>query len=183
MSGDDRYAVASMAGAAERRNRPRALVLLGMVAFAVACLYFLLGFRSYSEADRARARAAADYQRLARLAEDYAFYTGLSERQTAAGVFCPPEPRLLSTIRNIAVASGIESLPIQDESTEQRGGLTRRRLRYVGVSDASAADLLTFVDRVASEVSCVRVYRLSLRPVRQTSWQMEVGFERLELSE
>lgn len=180
---DDRYAIAAMAAAAERANRPRAFVMIGMLIFAVACFYFLLGFRAYDDASRTRARSAAEYQRLANIAEEYQFFKQVGAEQTAAGLYCAPDPRLASTIRNIAVRVGIESPPIQDEATEQRDGVTRRRLRYVGVSDPSIEELLEFVDRVRTEVPCVRVYRLSIRPVRGTSWQMEVGFERLELAQ
>ncbi|MAY74831.1 MAG: hypothetical protein CMJ31_09005, partial [Phycisphaerae bacterium] len=180
LSDEDRFAIASAAEASARANRPRSLVLLAMVIFAGSCFYFLLGFKTYRDAEGSMRRAKATYGQLDRLAEEYAFNLRLNASPEVMSVYCDPDPRLVSTMRNIATSSGISDPPLPDESTEQREGVTRRRLRYVNVNDPSIEELLTFVDRVRNEVPCMRVFRTKIEPVRGQSWRMEVGFERLE---
>jgi len=173
---DDRFAVAAAADAAARGNRPRLLVLLAGVVVAASTLFLLTAFTSYRAAKGELEAGRAQLERVRELAVEHRRWQLAAEAGAGGEIVCDPNPALISTIRNKAIALGLDP-DLPDDRSEERGGIRERTLQYE-LTSTSLEDLLTFVERVRDDIGCMSVYKLDLTP-RRTAWEMEVGFKRL----
>ncbi len=180
---DQREEFADAALAAERRNRSRGLVVLGVVAMVIglSALGWAWSVRSgaASELDRERSRL----ERVRSLAVGFE----AMERRAADGRLAVQrrDPRMFSTIKQAAVEAGLENapeIPNRDPQTTRDGGVTERRIEYNNVRSDSIGPLIEWVDLACHRVPGLTVYEIVLEP-RGQQWFLSVTFIRWEREE
>lgn len=179
MTEDERYDGALAATGAERRNRPRHLVVLGVLALVVALL--ALGWAWTS---RASAREALGSRRreLAQIRSLGAELTALRAQRTFRSdeedLFRTPTD-MLSRLKDLAAEAGLESsppVPVEREVNLQAG--SRREWPY-SVTDASLDALLGWVRLAGERIPGTFAQTIELRPAG-SRWRLDVTFARYE---
>lgn len=181
LSDQDRLQMLRHAGAAERRNSPRSLVVLAILVLLVAGVYAALGWSSRQGTLRSL-RAAQGSQGLVQiqLSELDALRAPDADRE---GVVV--HPRMASPVALLERAAQAAEFPepkYDSERIETDAGDSHRRIfRFKEIRSASAEDVLRWVDRVERDIPGMRVYSMDLRVGEgKRGWDVTVQFSRLE---
>jgi len=178
-----RFALAAEGARAERRNRPRHLVLMAGVLLSIAIAYLMT---SWSAAGAARERAASARS----TAQDALLTAARLQRvmQAEAGDGGPqasePASLVLSSVELAGTKAGLAN-PVPPPATQiplKPQGLGTQQLRWsYAVSDASLTALLAWVEGAAADVPGLEVHALTLTPEPQNNrWGLKVTFARWE---
>lgn len=178
---ESRFDLSAFAADAERRNRPKQIVVLGIVLLVAA-----LGFTGYAAMQYRSANVAADRARVqstatARVVTEI---RALQNRtQTTGAVARKPDPNFLSTVQRLARESGVTAdiavpRPAEDKMPN-RTDIVRNRWRYQNISDENPEDLLKWMLAVRDAYPGTTIDELSLTP-RGSTFRMSVSFARWE---
>lgn len=147
------------AAGAERRNRPRVLVVLAVLLIIGAGIYAATQFsaRSAAVADLVRQR-----ERVAVIDRLSAEIQVLRERESQQGV--DPDPRVAATLERLADEAGFKRTgPISDAESSRSG--TMRQKKYTArAANQDPVALLRWLQRAEAEVRGLEIARLSIRP-------------------
>jgi len=180
---DARFALAAEGARAERRNRPRHLVLMAGLLLSIAIAFLMT---SWSAAAAARERAASARS----TAEDALLTAARLQRvmQADAGGGGPrasePASLVLSSVELAGTKAGLRNPvpPPPPPATSRRQGLGTEQLRWTyAVNDESLPALLAWVEQAAADVPGLEVHALTLTPEPQNNrWGLKVTFARWE---
>jgi len=181
LSDQDRLAMMRQAGAAERRNSPRMLVVLAVIVLLVAGVYAGLGWmgrqsslRSLRSAQFSQDRVQAQLDELRRLRSPEASQGGVQVWD-----------RLVSPVALLERAAQNAEFPdpnYDSERSESDTGETHRRIfRFKEIRGVSAVDVLRWANAVERDIDGMRVYSMDFRaPANKRGWDVTVQFSRLE---
>lgn len=180
LSPDERYELAARASAAERRNRPTMLVVLGLIVVMLASVFLAWSLFKRSSSterlDRTRNELRTIMTEIATIEQLRAEGAASDD----AGAFAPI-PNLLSDIEGLSGRAGIARILAPRESTDSVRGAARHKYAYNGVKDESLENLLEWVRLVRDEVPGMRVFSIKINPDRRdNAWNMDVTFSRFE---
>lgn len=174
---DDRDELATAALVAERRNRPRGIVILCGIVAAIAVVVLL-----WSTVSVFRTRSAQSKQ-LGYLKQTQSLVATLeglrSSGQNNGRPDVEPLLNLLTTIEGLAVGAGLKKPNIPNRSLEGRGAIQEVRLRYDQIRENDIAKVMTWIDSVVSDIPGVFVHQLKIDPDGNT-WKIDVTFSRWE---
>lgn len=181
LSDETRLRMLRAAEGAERRNRPRWMPRLGLLAVLIALLYAGLGWFERGRAlDQLRAARSSDagltlvLEEIERLRE--------TPNQGGPRVYEPlAGPQ--TSMEAAAVAVGLDApAPPTLNSAEVTPGIDRKIYFYKDVRHSSAETLFEWLVEVERTIEGMRVHELDLKTVGETGWLMDVRFSRLETS-
>ncbi len=175
---DDRDELATAALVAERRNRPRGLVILCGIVAAITVVVLL-----WSTVSVFRARSAQSDQ-LGYLTQTQSLVATLQSLRSSGqnnGLEDPfePLPNLLTTIEDLAVGAGLVKPNLPTRTREGRGSIREVRRKYRQFRENDIAKVLTWIDSVVSDIPGVFIHQLKIDPVENT-WIIDVTFSRWE---
>lgn len=176
LSEEDRYELAAAANAAERSNRPLALLVFAIVLVGASFLFML-----FSMGSRAAASTDVANQRL-RLSEVQRYAAQIESLRARAdeggpGAGATPIPNILSSFRQYGLEAGIDpGLP--DESREVQPGM--QRLEYAfDIKSPDLAPALRFIRLAQDRIPGLETRQIRVRPLAN-DWHVEVTFSRWE---
>jgi hypothetical protein len=171
---------------AERANRPRWMVRLGLVLVLGAVVYAGLSWMAFRGAvSGLRSTQAGDFALRGTLAE-IGSMSGAPDPD--AVVAHDPIPNPQTIMEQQAVMVGLDR-PAPPRIGDDRvgGGISRKTFRYTSVASPSAGALLEWLLGVERAIPGMEVRGLDLRPragrgagVAPTGWELDVEFARLE---
>lgn len=172
------------AGAAERANRPKALLYGAIALLAVACIYTLAGVsaRQSSINSVAKARKASN-EIIGLVNEVKRLQKSLAERGLE------PNPRIGAELEHLASLSGAQITgPVTDSQVRESAVQGMAPRGYKARFDSQDPDhLLRFLNATidAQETAGVGIYNLEMTPGRpdatgQVNWNLTVDFIRQE---
>lgn len=177
LSEDARYELAGAAAAAERRNRPTALLVAALLVLAIGAGALVSSLSARASAGRAMRLEQTREEQVVRLAAQ--FDSIERQRQDSGTDTFAPIPDLLSRIETAARDAGLSDRPpIPGQRSERSEDLTRRDYTYT-MRDASLDRLLRWVELSTQTVPGLQVSSIELRPEQRT-WQVTVTFSRWE---
>jgi hypothetical protein len=182
VSAEDRLSLALAAEARERRNRPRAAVVLCGVLLAGAAVYQGVGAASYGASRRAQER---DVARAGELAGEVARLRHLREQAAVGAQPAGGGITRVSEITALATRAGMRAPPNppSERVTRQGPGGQLKTITYARVADPSLAALLKWVDTAAAQIDGLRIDTITIAPdERNRQWMLDVWFERWERS-
>lgn len=181
LSADERDELAAAAMVAERRNRPRGLVVASAVATGLALLLLAWGgvrlLAAQAALERQRsilvdARAAA-----AELAAVRAFLQSPAHEDVYAPMFDIPE-----RVQRLATQAGLGTLRSPEERAvgQARAGTNVRLNTWqYSVQRDSMEPVLEWIDRARTEIPGLAVRSITIRP-GGNQWNVDVTFSRWE---
>lgn len=179
---ETRLEASTAAGRAERRNRPKHLLLL-----AFALLVFAAGLLGWSVL--ARARAAATLREERALAEKVRDITAqFNELKTDSEQSSTSRPKFGESIFNrpsrfqeLAASAGLKNtgfVPQRKTADPAVNGVQRRRLEFE-LKDESLDALLNWMKMAVEDIPGLEVFSVRLRP-EANQWALNVEFSRWE---
>lgn len=183
-AGERREHLAASAAMAERRNRPRHLLILAMVLLLVSCLMLLWSMSSRNAASTDLSNATAEAQRVQNLISEWKSLKA-SSADTSKMKLNEPLTTFYSKIESAATRSGVKeripSAQAQSETRDARSGAVQKRIRYQRVSDPDLGALVRWIQAACEDVPGLEVYSLKVQPLTaQGLWQIDVTFSRWE---
>lgn len=181
LSDQDRLMMLRQAGAAERRNTPRSLVVLAALALLASGVYAGLGWTGRQGTLRSL-RSAQDSQRLVRQQLDELDSLRSPEADGGGVVVYDRLDRPVTLLEQAAQNAEIPAPTYDSERIETDTGDSHRRIfRYREIRSASVEGVLRWVDRVEKTIPGMRVYSMDLRVGEgRRGWDVTVQFSRLE---
>ncbi len=177
LSEDARFELAGAAAAAERRNRPTALLVAALLVLAIGAGALVSSLGARASAGRAMRLEQTREEQVVRLAAQFEAID--RQRQDSGADTFAPIPDVLSRIETAARDAGLaDRPPIPRQSSERSEDLTKRDYAYT-MRDASLDKLLKWVELSTQTVPGLRVSSIELRPEQRT-WQVTVTFSRWE---
>ncbi len=181
LDADLRFERAAAAASAERRNRPRSLIVVAGAALAVACGALGLAGLRWNAARAAMTRAEREVKVVRELGEEYVALRARAERRPSGEEPGEPIPNLLSRMEALGVSAGLERpLRLPRTSTTQRANGTQTVRYPYTIEDVSLENVLRFVETATREFDRMRVAEIKVRPSGTTGWSVDVEFERWE---
>lgn len=177
-----RFSTAAAAARAERRNRPRHLLLL-----AVALLVFCTGLLAWSGIARARAASAFAEardraQQIVTKVDELRFLQAEADSAGAAATEGESIHNRLSRFQELGEQARLKNPPsVPQAKTADRtssGGYTQRRLTYV-VRDESLDNLLAWMRLAIEDIHGLEIQSVRLIP-EANLWSLNVVFSRAE---
>lgn len=179
LSAEERDEVAAVASAAERSNRPVALVVLAGLVFVIACAVLGVSATRQAAASAEVDRREAELEEMRGLVIEYFANEGSGDE---IDDLPPTGQGILSRIEELARDAGIEGdLGLAGAGTDRvTDGVVLARGTY-SLRHDNLTEIMDWVGRVERSIQGVQVRRLSLRPQpRNSTWQFEIRFERYE---
>lgn len=176
LSADDRYELATAAQSAERRNRPRHLVIVALAVLVVGLAMLLAGVVKRGAAASSTARQQAQLERIGALASEIIARRELEAERSEGG----GEGQIRdSRVRELAVRAGMSAEPpLANVRADPDANGVRRRYRYT-VRDDALAPMLEWVRLILTEYRGAWVHEITIKPVAR-QWSLEVVIARWE---
>lgn len=174
-----RLDLARRAATADRRNRPRRLVLGALLLLLAAAVALLAALGDRDEARTYLASESARATRVASLLTRWEQLEQAGDDPGHAALLSAPDPYLQSGFAERATRAGLRGVPTAPENARTVGSVRRLDYRFTGVTDDNAETLLTWVDLCAREIPGLWVSALTLRRQGQ-SIALEVTFTKFE---
>lgn len=171
---------------AERANRPRWMVRLGLALVLGAMVYSGLSWTAFRGAvSGLRSTQAADFSLRGTLSEIRSLSAAPEQ---GAVVAYDPIPNPQTIMEQQAVMAGLDRPSPPRIGDDRVGGqISRKTFRYSTVTSSSAASLLEWLLGVERAIPGMEVRGLDLRPQTgrgtggsPTGWELDVEFARLE---
>lgn len=181
-SEDDRYEIAMVAAASERRNRPKNLIMIPVGLFVVASL--VLAFALYS-VESGRVKLDQQEYRYNELVKRVVQIKELEQ----AGLDKPgsgnlePVADFLSRAEGYAREAGIDPVPLPQPRRDRQRGFVRVRYSYTGVTNQDLTKLFDWLRITQDRIPGTHIYALTLKPAGVRGWTMDVQFARWERGE
>lgn len=187
MTRDDRDALAMAAGAAERRNRPRMMIVLGAVVLVVGAGVLGTGLMQVGSADGALSASRSQLRRMKTMEREIVALTERAE-ETGTGDTFRRIGDLETRIQGLAELRGMAEPEFLDRREADRNiqpGMQRVELRY-RAQDLDFGKIVGWlVDATLdpnTRIPGLEVKALRLNP-RDNVWAVEVTFSRWERQE
>ncbi len=183
LNDDERYEIALVAAASERRNRPKNLILIPLALFIIASL--VLAYALYS-VESGKLRLEDNQFRYDRLVQGV---VQIKELEAAGAQEDGPDglapiSDFLSRVEGYARDAGLESkLSIPVPRRDRSRGLVRVRHVYTKITDPSLEHLLRWVELTQEKIPGLFVLSLTLKPAGNRGWSMDITFARWERGE
>jgi len=180
---DDRYEIAMVAAASERRNRPKNLIMIPVALFVIASL--VLAFSLYS-VESGRVKLRQQEFRYNELVQRVVQIKELEQqgRESVGANDLEPIPDFLSRAEGYAREARLDPVPVVPQRRQDRSrGLVRVRYVYTNVTNQSLGKLLDWLRITQDSVPGVFVPNLTLKPAGAKGWTMDVTFARWERGE
>lgn len=180
---DDRYDIAMVAAASERRNRPKNLILIPVGLFVIASLVLAYGLFSV---ESGRVRLEQQERRYNDLVQRVVQISELEQtgQDGAAENDLEPIRDFLSRAEGYARQANLDPVPVVPQRRQDRSrGLLRVRYVYTNVTNVSLTKLLDWIRITQDSVPGVFVPNLTLKPAGTRGWTMDVTFARWERGE
>lgn len=175
-----RFEMTMRAAGRERRNRPRALLVLAGAALVVGGLAALTGVG-------ARSRAASAFQEQletsAKAESLLAEYARLKQTEQVGSDEAHRElPFLLTRVEDAALRAGLQNKPAPPtQQSTDLGAVVVRKYVYQNVRSEKLEPLIQWLRQATQDVPGLEVYQItSLRP-EPNAWTMAVVFRRWEV--
>jgi len=181
---DPMLEAAAMAAAAERRNRPMALIFLATAALVAAGIYATMGAVSAAEAATAADVRVRRYEQVERLAQQIERIRTDPGRAEKLETF-KPDPFLRTKLNQ--VAADLELSNQFQIGADRREGLSldsqmRRVVIEVTLNSVSAETGMRWIDNAVREVQGLEVATVELTPTPR-GWNFKVRLGRWEISQ
>ena len=174
-----------LAMAAERANRPTAIVVFSAVLLLAACAFLMWSAGGVSAAEQRLERASSEAAAVNDIAQRIELLRDQGEQPESQDAKYRPVSNLLSTISAASDRVGLSSrpriTPLRDD--EQFDGALVRRNIAGRVSGEQIGDALRWVETVVAQVDGLYVSQFKVTPSRTTGWNIEVRFSRWELKQ
>lgn len=187
MTRDDRDALAMAAGAAERRNRPRMMIVLGAVVLVVGAGVLGTGLAQVGSADGALSASRSQLRRMKTMEREIVALTERAEETGADDAFRRIGD-LETRIQGLAELRGMSEPEFLDRREADRNlqpGMQRVELRYRAQDLEFGRVIGWLVDATLdpnTRIPGLEVKALRLNP-RENVWAVEVTFSRWERQE
>lgn len=179
LSDDDRYALAALAEAGTRANRPGHLIAIAALALVATLVVAGVAWRSDARAARLERNAARDLTTLRASAERL----GELESRVATSPEVDrnrPIPDVLSRLGSLAREAGLDPVPpIPAQSADVGNNARRLNYAYSNLRTPSLDALLRWVNLCTERIPGMHVRVLIVRPT-PTIWSVDVTFARYE---
>ena len=174
-----RSQLAAQAAAQAERNKPKLVLVIGVLVLLAGVVYLLVGRSALGSALADRRREVGSYSTVqmqqVRLEQFIGGQTGGDDPYRKV-------PNFTSLAESAAKSVGLTPLPTLNSQQETReGDLTLRTYQYDRVISRDLEALLGWVAQVEKMVPGVEISRLELSPSR-TQWQLSITFVKPELS-
>ena len=174
-----RSQLAAQAAAQAERNKPKLVLVIGVLVLLAGVIYLFVGRSVLGSALGERRREVGSYStvQMQQVRLDQ-FMSGQSSGERPF----VPVPNFTTLAENAARSVGLMPLPTLNSQQEMReGDLTLRTYQYDRVISRDLEALLGWVAQVEKMVPGVEISRLELSPSR-TQWQLSITFVKPELS-
>ncbi len=175
--------LAALAGAAERANRPTAVVLFCAILLLGATIFALWSGRQASAAERTYVSAATQLSRARAAADEIKRINAARQSGATQTSVFDPEPRLLSSISNALPADKIQSTDLRFEQNKEEvpgSPLVRQVVTCRSLRKLELDPVLEWTGRALEAVPGLHIIHFSLKPTRE-GWEITVKFARWEL--
>jgi type II secretory pathway component PulM len=174
-----------LAMAAERANRPTAIVVFSGLLLFAAVVFLFWSAKGVSAAEARLRRATNEAVEVQRVAAEITRMRDAGTQSTGEEAKYRPIPTLLSSISASADQSGFSTRPQiipERDDVQLDGALTKKRIRAT-VSGQEIGDVLRWVETVLRQVDGLYVSQFKVTPNRTTGWNIELRFSRWELKQ
>ncbi len=166
----------------ERANRPRALVVVAVLALVLALIGVVWGLSSRRSSMRELRAAQADQVQVDQMLKEWEALDRQEHEGGPGGMsgLGKPIDGLYSKMEQLAVRAGIKDKPQPPRPLENnRPPLKIIEYNYTGVRDPSLKALLEWPRLAVAEIPGMEVYGLKLKP-DPNNWTLDVTFRRWE---
>lgn len=181
VSDQDRLMMQRRAQSAERRNRPRVLVVGAVFLCLVGGIYAAYG---YSQRASALERYKSARLTQVNVQNQLERYQELSNPQSAGDGPVIHERMVspISRLQQAAQNAEIEAPVFESERSEEDTGSVHRRIfRFNTFTVPDASDVVRWAQRVESEIEGMRVHSLEMSAKSdKRGWGVDISFSRLE---
>ncbi len=177
LSPEDRDELATAAAIAERRNRPRGLVIFSGIVAGIALIALIWSALSLNAAQGAQDKQLELLTKTQSLA---ARWEGVQSAGQGDGsdIFVPyPSPR--TKIEELATAAGIDKPALPDRSLEGQGTIKMVQFKYNNIRENDIAKVMRWIESVVQEIPGMFVEQLRIDP-QPNNWNVSVTFSRWE---
>ncbi|MFG0306208.1 MAG: hypothetical protein ACF8Q5_08350 [Phycisphaerales bacterium JB040] len=189
---EDRDDLASAAAAADRRNRPTGLIVLGGIVLLVGVVLVVAALISLARARGTWSTQIGRIQQAGALAAEYQALQSAASDTDNIRVH-DPVPTMISDLAGLAQRSGVEvGIPDTGYRPLTTPGARTAVFSYDNISDDSLSEILDWIDRTVTTVPGMRAEEITLRltsPIArgrtpsqtpEQQWRMDVAFARTE---
>lgn len=175
LTDDDRFDLQFAASATERRNQPRALVLIAGVVLTTTLLAVVLGNGALSKAESSIRRESAREAELKRLITQLE-----SDDESTQTLVYPPDPRAKLKIKEATQNAGIANVTSEPTSTPRPlpDGIEHIDYAYRGLASHSIESLFLAVKASLGAVEGLHVKEIKLTP-SDKGWTMDITYTRM----
>jgi hypothetical protein len=180
LTDDERYDLAMVAAASERRNRPKNLIVVPLLLFVIASIMLIYGIFTL---ESGRVKLQSQESRVNKLVNNVVILKELEQTGDAPGVegILDPITDFLTRAETYATDAGLGKAPALPATRRDRfPGFVRVRQVYTNVVDPSLPALLQWVKITQDEIPGLFVYSLALKPAGDRGWTLDVTFARWE---
>jgi type II secretory pathway component PulM len=174
-----------LAMAAERANRPTAIVVFSGALLAASLVFLFWSAKGVNAAEARLRRATNEAIEVQRVAAEITRMRDAGTQSTGEEAKYRPIPTLLSSISASADQAGLSTRPQitpQRDDTQLDGALVRKNIG-ARVSGQEIGDVLRWVETVLRQVDGLYVSQFKVTPNRTTGWNIELRFSRWELKQ
>jgi hypothetical protein len=185
LSDETRFELSLAAGAKERRNRPRWLVIAAGLLLALVGIAALAGWVSRRSAITQLDRALQDQAAVEGMTQQLSSLSGVAT-QAGDQQLGAPMANLRSTLEGLATRAGMASPPVprnEDSVPQPQAGIVVKRYSFFDVRDPSLTAILEWLRLAtqdpASRIPGLEVETLRLKP-ENNQWSMNLILRRWE---
>ncbi len=174
--------LAALAGAAERKNRPTAVVAFAAALLVGATAYSLWNMKQARAARRAYEREGQVSLKVSALAEEVR--SAVESAKTHSADTDPYAPKeLLSALSSAATSAGVTKppsfVPTTDESPDSP---LVKKIVVARLLGEPMSAVLAWIEKALAETPGLHVTQFNLKPTR-SGWDTEVRFARWEIKQ
>ncbi|MGP1308699.1 MAG: hypothetical protein ACTS27_00690 [Phycisphaerales bacterium] len=174
-----------LAMAAERANRPTAIVVFSVALLLGAVIFLLWSARGVNAAEQRLERAVAEAAAVNDVAAQIRRIREEGSQAAPEDAKYRPAANLLSTISTASDRIGMSTRPQitpQRDDEQLRGPLVRRNIG-ARITGQEIGDALRWIETVVGQVDGLYVSQFKVTPSRTTGWNIDVRFSRWELKQ
>lgn len=177
LKADDRFELDLAAETRDRRNRPRMVVVLGLLALGAAGVSVIF---TTSQAEAARRSLRFEERRRSEFQASAAKIAELKAKLDAGGARAQPAFPVVSELQSLAEQAGLARRPNPPvESNSPQRDVTVRSYDFRDVQSPTIEPIMRWLELATTSVPGLTVDGLTLRNNPQ-GWTMNVKFQRLE---
>lgn len=176
---DERFAIASVAAASERENRPRHLVLGAIVLLVASLIYLSVEAGERGTARRQLKGRMTEAEGIEAMAAELVRLDQQVSENSSGGGLGTPMPDVLSRLEGFATEAGLrDQLSHRRGPGRSEGGATLYTYPYE-VRDPSLENVMTWLQKSVEGIPGLEVQSVRIRP-EETLWSVQVTLSRWE---